>query len=218
MISCRTCPCDSRRDHVDQQQYPRVVRIPATEDAENALWMMVYEYRASLFLRTSLDGLNWSGPAQLPQTGIWQTWLMPCRDEESIGTHPFASDAYDCLAGGPPGIAVSDEGQGMELYVFAGLDQNPGGMGCYRGQVDGSAALMRKCNGNPLFVGSPTNGDSSPPGAQDNPHFDFRTISSAEVTRVDDRSYMLYEGVRGPQSGASGDTQFALGMARSVSP
>jgi beta-xylosidase len=51
-----------------------------------------------------------------------------------------------------------------------------------------------------------------------NSHFDYRTISSAEVTKIGDRYYMLYEGVRGPEPDAAGDTQFALGLARSQGP
>lgn len=46
--------------------------------------------------------------------------------------------------------------------------------------------------------------------------FDFRTISSADVLRVGDQLYMLYEGVRGPGPGDAGDTQFALGLARTI--
>jgi beta-xylosidase len=49
-----------------------------------------------------------------------------------------------------------------------------------------------------------------------NPYFDFRTLSSAEVIRIDDRYYMLYEGVRGPGPGDPGDSQFGLGLARSL--
>ena len=203
---------------MDQQQYPRVVRIASAQAAREDMWLMVYEYRASQFVRRSNDGLRWTDQAHAPVSGTWQTWLMPCRTEESIGPHPFAPHAYDCLVGGPPGITAANQGAGMEVFIFAGLGQNPGSMGCYRGPVGGSAALLRKCGGNPLFQGSPTYGATDQPGADDNPSFDFRTISSADVTRAGDRFYMLYEGVRGPHSGAPGDTQFALGIARTASP
>ena len=53
-------------------------------------------------------------------------------------------------------------------------------------------------------------------GAHTNPYFDFRTISSADVLRIEDRVYMLYEGVRGPGPGDPGDRQFGLGLARSL--
>jgi hypothetical protein len=218
MMPCRSCPCDSRRDHVDQQQYPRVATIPPVLIEEIGIWLLVYEYRATVFLRTSNDGLNWSAPAELPQSGIWQTWLMPCRAEESIGPHPHAPDHYDCLVGSPPGIAVANNSQSLETFVFVGIGQNPGSMGCYRGYVGSHPTLLRKCDSNPLFTGAPTYGVPSQTGPQANTHFDFRTISSAEVTMLGDRYYMLYEGVRGPESGAPGDTQFALGLARSLSP
>lgn len=216
MIPCRSCPCDSQRDHIDQQQYPRVITVPHKGSGEPDYWLMVYEYRGSVFLRTSSDGNNWSQANQLPGTGIWRTWLMPCRREESIGAHPYAPPAYDCLVGAPPGLAVSSQGTDPELYVFVGTGQNPGSMGCYRIPLGGHPSLMRKCEHNPLVIGSATYGSASTTGASANQHFDFRTISSADVVAVGDRYYMLYEGVRGPESGAAGDTQFALGLARSL--
>ena len=179
MIPCRTCPCDSRRDHVDQQQYPRVVRVPPAGGGSGDRWVLVYEYRGSVFLRTSVDGLDWSPPAQAPQSGAWRTWLMPCRQEESVGPHPHTPDTYECLVGGPPGIAVSDEGTGLEMVVFVGLGQNPGSMGCYRGEFGADASLLRKCDANPLFTGAPEYGIETGADAQGNPFFDFRTISSA---------------------------------------
>jgi beta-xylosidase len=39
--------------------------------------------------------------------------------------------------------------------------------------------------------------------------------SSADVVKVGERYYMLYEGVRGPGPADVGDNQFALAMARS---
>ena len=38
-----------------------------------------------------------------------------------------------------------------------------------------------------------------------------------DVLAVGDRFYMLYEGVRGPGPGDAGDTQFGVGLARSIS-
>jgi beta-xylosidase len=52
-------------------------------------------------------------------------------------------------------------------------------------------------------------------GPAANRYFDFRTISSAEVVQIGDRTYMLYEGIRGPGPGDAGDSQFGLGLARS---
>jgi len=215
LLPCRSCPCESRRDHIDQQQYPRV---SPPGPAVSAPWVMVYEYRGSIFLALSQEGMEWSDRAEVPQTGIWKTWLMPCRAEERIGPHPNAPDQYDCLVGSPPGVHVDvDEGNGdAEVYVFAGLGQNPGAMGCYRGTLGSPAALLRKCDHNPLFVGNPAYGPLEAAGAEANAHFDFRTISSADVIRVGQRAYMLYEGVRGPAPGAAGDTQFGLGLARSA--
>ncbi len=93
--------------------------------------------RANTILRRSSDGLTWSDGSEIPLTGIWRTWLMPCRLEESVGEHPHAGNQFDCLTG-----------------------------------------------------------------------------SSAEVVAVGGQFYMLDEGVRGPQAGDAGDTQFALGLAR----
>jgi len=97
------------------------------------------------------------------------------------------------------------------------LGQNPGSMGCYRGQLNGHVSALRKCANNPLFTGSESYGVDAISGPQANQYFDFRTISSADVVRVGEQFYMLYEGVRGPEPDAAGDTQFALGLARSTS-
>ncbi len=216
MLPCRSCPCESRRDHVDQQQYPRVTVPAPANSGDAALWLLVYEYRGSVFMAQSPDGLAWTRPAELPQTGVWKTWLMPCRTEEAIGPHPHAPDEYDCLIGSPPGLFIDHADDEPEAYVFVGLGQNPGAMGCYRGPLGSPPALLRKCDHNPLFVGNPAYGPRDETGLSANRHFDFRTISSADVIRVGDRAYMFYEGVRGPEAGAAGDTQFALGLARSV--
>lgn len=218
LMPCRRCPCDSRVDHIDQQQYPRVVTDGADGAADRArAWWMVYEYRGSNFLRTGTDGLNWSTPRELPLTGIWQTWLRPCRPEEAIGAHPHAPQEYDCLVGGPPGLWLEQSrGGGAELYVFVAQGQNPSSMGCYRGAAGGPAAAMRKCHNNPLFTGAPSYGPADLSGPEANPFFDFRTISSADLIEEDGRYYMFFEGVRGPGPGDAGDTQFVVGLARTT--
>ena len=214
LLPCASCPCQSKRDQIDQQQYPRVVRQQAPDGDR---WWMVYEYRATIFLRRSSNGVVWSLPEEVPLTGIWQKWLMGCRPWEEIGSHPFATHNYDCLTGSPPGLFIDGE----TLYLFVGMGQNPGHMGCFYGPAEGSAALMRACKNNPLFTGADTYGPEDRVDATTNPYFDFRTVSSADVVRIyeqgfGDRYYMLYEGVRGPGKGDAGDTQFALGMARSL--
>ncbi len=214
LIPCRQCPCDSQIDHIDQQQYPQVIR-QVNERGE--AWLMTYEYRANTFLRRSSDGLNWSLPEEVPLTGIWADWLMDCRPEEKIGEHPHAGQTYDCLVGSPPGLAMAPNQFGEdELYLFVGLGQNPGSMGCYRGAPGSPAALLRKCDHNPLFTGSPAYGPENLSGPQANTAFEFRTVSSADLLKVGERFYMFYEGVRGPGAGDAGDTQFGLGLARSV--
>jgi hypothetical protein len=177
---------------------------------------MVYEFRANSMLRRSHDGLAWSTAKEAPLTGIWRNWLMACRPEEAIGSHPHSPPQYDCLTGSPPGLFVDATPQGPEIFLFVGLGQNPSAMGCYRGPLDGPAALLRKCDHNPLFAGNPTYGPDALTGHAANSAFDFRTISSAEVLRVGTEVYMMYEGVRGPHAGDAGDTQFGLGLARST--
>jgi hypothetical protein len=213
LIPCATCPCDSKRDHMDQQQYPRVERT-ATDLGEQ--WLMVYEYRANVILRRSRDGLIWSPPAEIPLTGIWQRWLMPCPTTAAVGPHPYTPQAYDCLVGSPPGLYIDAGANPPQVYVFVGLGQNPGSMGCYRGPLDAPPSLFRLCDHTPLFTGAPNYGPLASTGPDANTHFDFRTVSSAEVVRIGSAYYMLYEGVRGPGPGAPGDTQFLLGLARSV--
>ncbi len=215
-INCIQCPCRSKPDQIDQQQYPRIAEITNDSASMTAkTWIMVYEYRANIMLRRSSDGLHWSIPEELPLTGIWQNWLMDCRPEERIGPHPHSPAFYNCLIGSPPGIYIDQSQDPAELYIFVGLGQNPGAMGCYRGPLTTSAALLRKCTHNPLFTGAAQYGPPELIGPPANPYFDFRTISSAEVTKTGTRYYMLYEGVRGATTGAAGDTQFGLGLARS---
>jgi len=64
LIPCHSCPCESQRDHIDQQQYPQVVRH--TTELDQHLWIMVYEYRATVILRYSNDGHQWSAPTAEP--------------------------------------------------------------------------------------------------------------------------------------------------------
>ncbi len=210
LFPCGTCPCDPGRDHTGQQQYPRVFF-----DAGRAY--MVYEWGAGAFLRTSADGIHWSAETHVPGSGQWQSDTRPCAASESIGDHPniYAETEFgDCLVGAPPGIMV----EGGLLYVFVGLGRNPGHMGCYVGDKHGGPASLRKCASNPLFGAENGYGPLDARGAEANPYFGFRTISSADVVRVGDRYYMAYEGVRGPSDPTVVDDQFALGLARSIGP
>lgn len=204
-FECATCPCVSEVDHTEQQQYPRVAYNGTT-------FFLVYEYLGRARLRRSPDGLTWSMPERVADTGVWKLWLRTCRKEERIHAHPFVPYEYECLAGGPPGIFV----EGGRLYIFVGLGQNPGAMGCYVGSVTTTGERFTRCQHNPLFVGATEYGPLEEKGPPANPYFDFRTISSAEVQRIGSRVYMLYEGVRGPGPGDGGDTQFGLGLARSL--
>ncbi|MBX2996990.1 MAG: hypothetical protein KF893_00660 [Caldilineaceae bacterium] len=206
-IECQQCPCTSEDDHIDQQQYPRVAW---DGDRLN----LVYEYRARVMMVESDDGLHWTRLGQVPATGIWHRWFRNCTQAESIGRHPFTPYDYQCLVGAPPGLHVDD---GI-LYIFVGLGQNPGSMGCYKGAVGSPIEVYQKCRSNPLFTGAQSYGPLDLRGPESNPYFDFRTISSAKVQKIGDRFYMLYEGVRGPGPGDGGDTQFALGLARSLTP
>jgi hypothetical protein len=203
-FDCAACPCEPERDHVSQQQYPRLAY-------SGTHLLAVYEYLGRVRLRRSLDGLAWSLPEKVADTGIWKLWLRGCRPEERIGPHPYVPYDYECLAGGPPGIFV----EGGRVYVFVALGQNPSALGCYVGPVTAPAERFVRCTHNPLFSGAATYGPLEQTGPEANAHFDFRTISSAEVLRVGERVYALYEGVRGPGPGDPGDTQFGLGLARS---
>jgi len=204
-IPCHQCPCQSKIDHTDQQQYPRLAWA-------GDRFALAYEYRAMVMLAESVDGVHWTAAGQVPKTGIWHYWFRDCTKAESIGLHPFTEYNYQCLVGGPPGI-YAEEGI---LYIFVGLGRNPGAMGCYKGPVGSAIEFFEKCDNNPLFSGSQGYGPLDKNTAATNPHFDFRTISSAEVQQIGDRYYMLYEGVRGPGPDDGGDTQFGLGLARTV--
>ncbi len=207
-IACNQCPCTAEDDHIIQQQYPRVV-------AHEGHYWMVYEFQGRVMLRDSSDGLSWSAPTWVAESLIWELWYANCPAEERIGEHPFAPFHYECLRGGPPGLFIDNN----TLYIFMAQGQNPGAMGCFKRALDDGNDEFQACAHNPLFVGAAEYG----PEAKDataNLHFDFRTISSAEVialgTGADRRFYMLYEGVRGPGAGDPGDTQFGLGLARSM--
>ena len=190
---------------------------------------MAYEFGAKTFIRVSSDGLNWSGEQWVFNTGVWTRQIRACKPWEQVRPHPFAQADYGCLAGGPPGIFV----EGDTVYVFVAMGQNPGAMGCFflppapKGEKEtplpareglgvGWGARFTPCTNNPLFIGNWQYGDLHDTGAASDAHFDFRTISSAEVIKVGARYYMLYEGVRGPGPNDVGDNQFGLGLARSV--
>jgi hypothetical protein len=204
-FECTRCPCDADKDQIVQQQYPRVAY-----DGETML--LVYEYLGRVMLRRSQDGLDWSRSQQVGGTGIWKLWLDECPPGGQIGEHPFVRYDYECLAGGPPGIYV----EGGYAYVFLALGQNPGGMGCFYGKVNQNASRFKPCERNPLFVGAGEYGPLDEKGPQTDPYFDFRMISSAEVVKIGAQYYMLYEGIRGPGRGDPGDSQFGLGLARSL--
>jgi hypothetical protein len=211
LIPCEARPCTPEADQIDQQQYPRVAR------SESGVYVMVYEWGGATYLRTSEDGLNWSASARVPGTGQWYRSLSaPCGAVASVGPHPFVDDQeeYDCLIGAPPGLVV----EGDQLYVFVDFGKNPGHMGCFTGEVEAGAEGLRPCAANPLFTGAATYGPVEATDARANPYFDFRITSAAEVLKVGERYYMMYEGVRGPTALGEGDVQFNLGLARSPGP
>ncbi len=207
LFPCATCPCDPQRDHVNQQQYPRV--FFQSDEA-----YLVYEFGAYVYMRTSKDGLHWSEPQHVAGTGIWHHAYGPCGKAEAIGTHPHVNPEFewDCLVGGPPGIYV----KGNLLYVFVAFGRAPGHLGCLVGNRHAGAVGLRKCTTNPLLSAENGYGPIDILGPAANPYFEFRTLSSADVVRAGSRYYMVYEGVRGPSSPQTGDDQFALGLARSV--
>ena len=207
-FECLRCPCTSEDDHIEQQQYPRVFYDGDT-------LRMVYEYLGRTMYRRSTDGLTWSRPEQIAETGVWDVWLRPCPPGEAIGKHPYIYEDYECLSGAPPGVHV-EEG---EVFVFVAVGQNPGGMGCYVGGLDAPGSDFHRCRHNPLFKGATTYGPAAV-GPETNPYFDFRTVSSADIQQIGQgenaRYYMVYEGVRGPSHLNPADNQFGLGLARSI--
>lgn len=206
MMTCEACPCDDQRDHITAQQYPRVV-------ATNDLFYMAYEWHAQTILRTSEDGLNWSDWVYLRVPGgTWPMSYDPCSEVEQIGEHPFIRGQADgCLVGAPPGLYVD----GDRLYVFIAAGSAPSHMRCYKGDRHGPLDELQLCDTDPLFSGATEYGPLALSGADANPYFDFRYISSADLLADGDYLYMFYEGIRGPDELERGmDTQFALGFAR----
>ncbi len=180
---------------------------------------MAYEFGGKTFLRASPDGLSWDNAQWVFNTGVWTRQIRACKPWEVVRPHPFAKPDYECLAGGPPGIYV----EGDTLYVFVAMGQNPGAMGCLLIPLplgerlgEGDAMNAKPCVHNPLFVGNWQYGNPDDTTVASNAHFDHRTLSSAEITKIDNRYYMFYEGVRGPGPNDVGDNQFGLGLARSV--
>ncbi len=145
LIACKGFPCGAVADDIDQQQYPRVAQ------AASGLWVMVYEWRAQIYLRTSADTLNWGPSRRVPGTGAWAAISAPCQPHERIGPHPFVppQDERSCLAGAPPGLFI----EGEQMYVFVGMGKNPGHMGCFRGLVVEGVRGLTPCGANPLFRG-----------------------------------------------------------------
>jgi len=207
-IECNQCPCTSQSDQIDQQQYPRVF-------FNGYRMTMFYEYRAGIVMRHSWDGLNWTRPDAIINTGVWNSVHRNCTWPTRIGAHPFALSGFECLAGGPPGIYVENN----HIYLFAGIGQNPGGMGCYVGYLNSRGNQFVPCENYQLFQSASEYGPLYEKGPYANPYFDFRMVSSAEVQRIvrgeEARYYMLYEGIRGPGLYDDGDSQFGLGLARS---
>jgi hypothetical protein len=176
---------------------------------------MVYEWGAATYMRSSADGIHWTPEAHVPSSGLWRFEQRPCTDAEVMGEHPHIYSERewgDCLLGAPPGIYIEQN----TLYVFVGLGRSPGHMGCLLGYKYNGAGGLRKCDNNPLFGAELGYGPIDVLGADANAYFEFRTISSADLVRVGDHYYMVYEGVRGPSNPTVVDNQFALGLARSV--
>lgn len=213
-LPCGACPCDDQRDHTSveraAQQYPRVV-------VDQGRYYMAYEWHAQVILRTSDDGLVWSGwDYLLTPGGTFPSSFAPCSATETIGPHPnIRGQRDDCLIGAPPGLFID----GDTLYVFVAAGSAPAHMRCYKGDKRGDLSRLERCATDPLFSGAQEYGPLDARGALAHPYFDFRYISSADVLKVGDRYYMAYEGIRGPEVLEAGmDTQYGLGFARSVGP
>jgi hypothetical protein len=217
-IPCRSCPCSDPRDHVglDELGIPRAAQqYPRVAIAEDGMHYLAYEWHAQTILRSSPDGITWSDWVYLRAPGgTWPSSFAPCSDVEKIGAHPnIRGEVHDCLVGAPPGIYVEDD----MLYVFVGAGSAPGHMRCYKGNRHGDLSKLQLCETDPLFGGAREYGPVELSGAAANAYFDFRYVTSAEVVKVGSRYYMFYEGIRGPDVLERGmDTQFGLGLARSV--
>ncbi|MEM7800505.1 MAG: hypothetical protein AAF633_15020 [Chloroflexota bacterium] len=206
-VACNQCPCEADRDHHVQQQYPRLM----LDETNQTVWG-VYEYLGRPMVRQSRDGLSWGQPQRVNRAGLWSS-LEGCGPAEKINSHPFALiNTEQCLAGGPPGIWIEDE----TVYIFVGLGQSPGGLGCFVGRVDQQPGAFQRCRSNPLLTGSPTYGPLDLSGVEANPYWNYRMLSSATVDKIGSQYYMLYEGIRGPGRGDPGDTQFGIGLARTI--
>jgi hypothetical protein len=204
ILRCNACPC-AEEDLTRQQQYPRVAR------SRLGMFYMLFEHDAQIYLTTSLDGLDWIRPHVNTKTGIWKATDGPCSPDMAVGPHPSFVTDYACMAGGPPGILI----YGDRLFEFIGLGQNPGHMGCNWSWLS-EVTVFVPCSANPLFTGALDYGPLDASGADANPYFDFRYMTSADVIRDGNYWYMTYEGVRGPSSAEAGrDNQFGLGFARS---
>ncbi len=209
LMPCESCPCDDQRDHITAQQYPRVTV------ADDGTWYMAYEWHAQTILRQSENGISWSDwNYMITPAGTWHTNDFPCSEIERIGSHPnIRGEVHNCLLGAPPGIYI----EGDMLYVFVAAGSAPGHMRCYKGNRHDPLDELTVCDNDPLFEGAREYGDIDLRGAEAHDYFDFRYVSSAEVTKIGDHYYMFYEGIRGPEELEIGsDTQFALGIARSV--
>ncbi|GAB5492713.1 MAG: hypothetical protein Phog2KO_29280 [Phototrophicaceae bacterium] len=209
LMTCTTCPCDDQADHIEAQQYPRVVI------ADDGLWYMVYEWHAQVIVRRSEDGLVWSDwEYLLTPAGTWQSSYAECTETESIGEHPnIRGQADDCILGAPPGLFI----EGDTIYVFVMAGSAPAHMRCYKGNRHADLGDLQLCDTDPLFTGAQTYGDIDLLGDDASEFWDFRYISSAEIIQVGDYYYMAYEGIRGPSELEFGrDNQFGLGFARST--
>lgn len=209
-FACNRCPCDRDIDHQVQQQYPRVMLEP--QQVDPTFWL-VYEYLGRPMIRQSKDGLSWGAPQRVANGGLWSS-LEGCAPEEKISEHPFAIiNLEQCLAGGPPGIYIEND----LVYIFVGMGQSPGSIGCFVGRIDQPPATFERCRANPLLTGSLSYGPLDIRGADANRYWDFRMLSSVDIQKIGDQYYMVYEGIRGPGEGDPGDTQFGIGLARTMS-
>ena len=125
--------------------------------------LLVYEYRGRTVLRRSPDGLNGAFPSRSATRGIGAPITRPAVMKNALGNIPFVPYDYECLAGAPPGIYV----EGDTAYVFTGLGQNPGRMGCFKGNVNEDASEWERCENNPLFVGADDYGPIEERGRSD---------------------------------------------------